>query len=99
MTPKAKEAFKIFERDDFTCQFCGRKFPPEQPPLHRHRRVFGSQGGTYDPENVATACNDCHNSDNHANLKGEKLYLEENYSVIDFLTLKFKGENACHHLS
>ena len=88
-TKKHKDAIKIFEIFNYTCQYCSRQFSPEQPPLQIHHRVFKGRGKThkiYDkPDNLVPACNDCHNSGNHAFLKGAKLYTEEDFSVIEKL--------------
>lgn len=92
MTPKHKKAIKIFERDNFQCQYCGVTFAPEQPPLHRHRRVFGSQGGSYDDFNVATCCFKCHQSDNHHKLKNARLFHEEDDSKINEIKKRYEGE-------
>ena len=49
--------FSVFERDGFTCQYCG-----EQPPsvvLHIDHILPVSKGGTNDPENLRTSCAAC----------------------------------------
>ncbi|GAH03335.1 unnamed protein product [marine sediment metagenome] len=52
--------------------------------------MFGSQEGTYDPENVATACNDCHAQPNHGKLKGAKTVFEQDDSEIRRLEAKYR---------
>ena len=49
--------FKIFERDNFTCQYCGKK-PPEVI-LHLDHIYPVSKGGKNEIENMLTACADC----------------------------------------
>lgn len=49
--------FRIFQRDSFTCQYCGRKAPDVDLEVdHIHPR---SKGGPDDPLNLRTACHDC----------------------------------------
>lgn len=52
-----KARFEIFERDNFTCQYCG-KTPPEVT-LHVDHIIPVYEGGTNDPENLRTSCSDC----------------------------------------
>lgn len=49
--------FKIFEKDNFTCQYCGRK--PPQVILHIDHIHPKSKGGTDDEINLTTSCQDC----------------------------------------
>lgn len=49
--------FRVFERDGFTCQYCGKK-PPEVI-LHADHVFPVSKGGTNEIENLITACADC----------------------------------------
>lgn len=49
--------FSIFERDDFTCQYCG-KHPPEVI-LHLDHIYPVSKGGKNEIENLITSCVDC----------------------------------------
>jgi len=88
MTPKHKRARAIFERDNFVCLYCGKQFSPDYAPLHIHRRVFGSQGGTYISVNMATCCFVCHSD--HGNLKNRKLITEGDMIVMDGLVELFK---------
>ena len=88
MTPKHKTALRIFQRDNFTCQYCGRQYPPEQAPLHKHHRVFTSQGGKDDLDNLATCCWECHH--NHGELKGKRLRHEKDDSKINELRDRYK---------
>jgi len=47
----------LFARDNFTCQYCGRRLPPSQ--LTIDHVIPRSLGGTDDWTNLLTACNDC----------------------------------------
>lgn len=49
--------FRIFHRDSFTCQYCGRK-PPEIVLEVDHIRPV-SEGGTNDELNLVTSCFEC----------------------------------------
>lgn len=49
--------FRIFMRDDFTCQYCGRKAPDTE--LHVDHVHPKSKGGPDTDENFKTACIDC----------------------------------------
>lgn len=66
--------FKVFWRDGFTCQYCGRK-PPEVV-LEIDHIVPRSRGGTDNIENLITACRDCNRSKNKK-LIAPALRLEE----------------------
>ena len=47
----------IINRDNYTCQICGKK----NIRLEVHHIIFRSQGGTDDENNLITLCGDCHN--------------------------------------
>lgn len=49
--------FRIFMRDDFTCQYCGLKAPDTQ--LHVDHRYPKSMGGKDADDNFVTACIAC----------------------------------------
>lgn len=49
--------FEILKRDNFTCQYCGRK-PPEVT-LEVDHIIARAQGGSDLPENLLAACFDC----------------------------------------
>jgi len=56
--PLAKSLrFRIFRRDGFQCQYCGR-VPPDVI-LHVDHIVPLADGGTNDEDNLTTACHDC----------------------------------------
>lgn len=52
-----KIRFEIFKRDNFTCQYCGRR-PPEVV-LEPDHILPKSKGGKYITDNLITACFDC----------------------------------------
>jgi 5-methylcytosine-specific restriction endonuclease McrA len=48
---------RVFMRDDFTCQYCGRRAPDVE--LHADHRLPVALGGDNSYANLATACRDC----------------------------------------
>ena len=52
-----KVRFEIFKRDSFACQYCGRQ-PPEVVLEVDHIHPV-SKGGTTEPLNLVTSCQDC----------------------------------------
>ena len=55
VTPKLR--FTVFSRDNFTCQYCGRK-PPEVV-LEPDHIVSVADGGKTELSNLITSCFDC----------------------------------------
>lgn len=49
--------FEIFQHDNFTCQYCGRKVP--EVMLEIDHKYPASKGGANDRKNYTTACKDC----------------------------------------
>jgi len=49
--------FKVFRRDSFCCQYCGRSAPNVE--LHVDHVVAWASGGKTEIENLRTACSDC----------------------------------------
>lgn len=49
--------FEVFQRDKYTCQYCGRK-PPEVE-LEVDHLIPVAEGGTDDFDNLVTSCRDC----------------------------------------
>lgn len=52
-----KQRFDILKRDDFTCQYCGKKTP--EVILEVDHVIPKSKNGSDDPENLVTSCFDC----------------------------------------
>ena len=61
--------FKILQRDNFKCQYCGRS-AKDGAILEIDHIVPKSKGGTDDPENLITACRECNRG------KGNKILKE-----------------------
>lgn len=49
--------FEVFKRDGFTCVYCGAT--PLQGPLHIDHVEPVASGGTSEPHNLVTACDNC----------------------------------------
>jgi 5-methylcytosine-specific restriction endonuclease McrA len=63
MKPKRKPLskklrFEVFKRDNFACQYCGRKAPDVLLTVDHIRPVC--EGGENDLLNLTTACDSCH---------------------------------------
>ena len=56
----------ILNRDNYTCQICGKK----NTRLEVHHIIFRSQGGTDDENNLITLCSEC-----HSDIHNEKIVL------------------------
>jgi 5-methylcytosine-specific restriction endonuclease McrA len=54
---RLKLRFEVFQRDNFTCQYCGRKAP--EVILHPDHKYPESKGGQWTLENLITSCLEC----------------------------------------
>lgn len=73
-TPISKaKRFDILNRDNFTCQYCGRKAPNVELEVDHIKPV--AKGGSNDDDNLITACHDC-NIGKSAKLLRESSLLE-----------------------
>ena len=63
---KKKTRFEVFQRDGFTCQYCGGK-PPEVV-LEVDHIMPRSKNGSDDMENLITSCFDCNRGKRDKNL-------------------------------
>jgi hypothetical protein len=57
MSKSAKLRFEVFNRDNFTCRYCGRKTP--EVILELDHVIPLSKGGTDDLDNLTTSCFEC----------------------------------------
>lgn len=76
---KAKR-FEILNRDNFTCQYCGRKAPDVELEVDHIKPV--AKGGSNEDDNLITACHDC-NIGKSAKLLRESSLLESAEQLID----------------
>ena len=87
-----KEKRVVYERDNFTCQYCGQKDIRKLQVDHRTPR---SRGGTHDLNNLITACRKCNSKKAYKTyeefINNEKIKIpnffrgrpqEENYQII-----------------
>lgn len=54
-----KLRFEIFQRDNFTCQYCGKTREEDKVKLELDHIMPISAGGTDDFHNLTTSCRDC----------------------------------------
>jgi len=64
------QRFRVFERDNFTCRYCGRNVKEHKVVLSVDHIVPKKRGGTDEIDNLATACMEC-NLGKHAQLYTE----------------------------
>jgi hypothetical protein len=57
MSISPRKRFLVFKRDNFTCQYCGKKSP--DVTLEPDHIIPRMRGGTNDLENLITACYNC----------------------------------------
>jgi 5-methylcytosine-specific restriction endonuclease McrA len=63
---------RVFERDDFTCQYCDTKHMWDNHSLHCHHIVRTSQGGQTTIKNLLTLCWVCHRLLHDGKIKMDK---------------------------
>lgn len=81
-----KIRFEVFKRDNFTCQYCGKKSP--DVILHVDHIIPVSKGGNNDLINLITACKDCNLGKSDRKLK--------DLSVIDKKRKEIEEINEKH---
>lgn len=83
---------KIFERDNYTCQRCGRQGTSgrERSELVVHHIKRTSHGGTNSPDNLIVLCGICHSQIHveirHAHKTGRDSLSLESISPDDYVT-------------
>lgn len=70
-----KTRFEIFKRDNFTCQYCGKKAP--DVILEIDHIVPVSKGGTNKILNLVTACKDCNRGKTNIELNDNQVIERE----------------------
>jgi len=80
-----KIRFEVFKRDNFTCQYCGRKAPDAVLNIEHITPI--SKGGTNDIINLLTACFDCNNG-KRARLLTDKQEIEKQHNQLKILQTK-----------
>ena len=54
-----KMRFEVFQKDNFTCQYCGRNKDEDKIKLQLDHIIPLSKGGTDEFSNLTTSCEDC----------------------------------------
>jgi len=62
---------KILNRDEYTCQKCGYK-DEGGDGLQVHHKVPRSKGGSDEPHNLNTVCEDCHFDVHHGSKRSPR---------------------------
>jgi len=87
MSVSKRTRFEVFKRDGFRCLYCGRT-PPEVL-LHCDHVIASANGGSDDPCNLFTACQDCNLGKSDVPLSqipyAHKQSVEERQEAIDQL--------------
>lgn len=79
----SRDRYRVFERDDFTCIYCGRSSIEDGARLHCDHIVPVDQGGEGVFGNLVTACKQC-NLSKHSSVPG----------VVDRLLAEVTRRNA-----
>jgi 5-methylcytosine-specific restriction endonuclease McrA len=75
---------EVFDRDCYICQYTGKVFSEHYHELAVHHRVFKSQGGKDDIDNLASIWTGLHTF-NHGSLKNKKTINEKDNLEINRL--------------
>lgn len=70
---KQSKRFAVFSRDNYTCQYCGKKAP--NVTLEIDHKIPVSKGGNNAIENLVTSCFDCNRG------KGAKILPEKRITI------------------
>lgn len=81
----------IFNRDHYTCQYCGRR--PPQVKLHLEHIISVVNGGSNHPSNLTTSCVECNMGKSRKSLIVEELQRKTAYPCcpLDFELSKDAG--------
>lgn len=77
-----KKKTEILQRDNFTCQHCGRK----DRTLHVHHLLYNKDAKPweYDNKNLITLCDVCHENDTEESRASYALFLETKRKFEEF---------------
>ncbi|WP_435177948.1 HNH endonuclease [Halorussus sp. AFM4] len=77
----------VYRRDSYQCQHCGAQGGPRgNTELHAHHVVPKSRGGSHNPNNLTTLCQQCH-SQVHGRPVGSKSGQNQQRTTADLKTL------------
>ena len=85
---RPNQRFRILERDNFRCQYCGR-MAKDDVRLEIDHIKPRCEGGTNDDNNLITACYECNRSKG-----GEPLNYDAEQSIMPGLTVRPEGLSA-----
>ena len=89
---------KVYQRDNWTCQRCGRKSGPHRgsnsPTLHAHHRTPLSVGGSNALSNLTTLCERCHDGEHRGTVTEAPL----TFRVLDRLIFGHWHKSRLHKL-
>src|SRR3990167_7311576 len=74
--------FKILLRDNFICQYCGRKAP--EVKLEIDHKIPLSKKGTNTPDNLVVACFECNRGKSWYSLDEKPVIKEKAIKIKDF---------------
>lgn len=80
--------WRILQRDNFTCQYCGRSAPDVKLEIDHIKPV--AKGGTNDPLNLVTACYECNHGKSAKELMDAAALLKQ--AVIQSKELQYEKE-------
>ena len=91
MTPALKRQIK--ERDNFTCQKCG-KYMPDEVGLHVDHKISIKNGGKSVPSNLWVLCDKCNLGKGRKNVDGTNKKYNDNIDEKMFLNIEEKGASG-----
>lgn len=89
-----KKRLEIFERDNWTCQFCGNT--DKTLAVHHLEYIKGNCPWEYNNESLLTICDDCHNQEHEFRRETENELLNQlsmsKFSWMDIYYLMYDNE-------
>ncbi len=85
--------FGILQRDNFTCQYCGRSAP--DVILHVDHKIAVVDGGTDEDENLITACSACNIGKEHLRYSVAEKTKKRRPAPTQMRILNFVKDNEC----
>lgn len=90
-----KKRYAVFERDNFTCQYCGRSVTKDNIKLEVDHKIPYSKGGSDEMHNLITSCFDCNRGKrdflNYSKISIENITPELAYEVLPIIVKMLRG--------
>lgn len=86
---KSSLRFTVFQRDGFTCQYCGQAAP--EVVLHCDHIVAESAGGKATETNLVTACQECNGGKGARSLNSTAEQFNDATRLVGMYGHRFKG--------